>query len=61
MDDLNSLASVLETLVKNDTWRPQEVRAVLRAARALAREKGCPGSFESIFRPGYTPTPPSAA
>lgn len=61
MDDLSSLARVLETLLKNDTWHPQEARAVLRAARALAREKGCPGSFDLLLQPGYTPTPPTAA
>lgn len=61
MDDLNSLAHVLETLLKNDTWHPQEARALLRAARALAREKGRPGGFDLLFQRGYTPTPPSAA
>jgi hypothetical protein len=49
MDDLNRLACVLETLLKRGHWRPGEARAVLRAGRALAREKGCPGLFDRLL------------
>ena len=49
MDDLNSLAHVLEVLLKDGTWRPEEARAVLRAGRALAREKNCPGLFDRLL------------
>ena len=49
MNDLNSLACVLETLLKHSHWRPEEARAVLRAGRALAREKGCPGLFDRLL------------
>lgn len=49
MDDLNSLATILDVLLKGGRWRPEEARAVLRAGRALAREKGCPGLFDRLL------------
>lgn len=62
MDDLHSLAQVLETLLQREQWQPQEARALLRAGRALAREKGCPGTFDQLLAwPQATPPAPSAA
>lgn len=49
MDDLISLAHVLEVLLQGGNWRPEEARAVLRAGRAMAREKGCPGLFDRLM------------
>ena len=60
MEDLNSLACVLETLLKGGNWRPGEARAVLRAGRALAREKGCPGLFDQLLAE-HMPVRPTAA
>jgi hypothetical protein len=60
MDDLNSLACVLETLLTSGHWRPEEARAVLRAGRALAREKGCPGLFDRLLAE-HIPTRPTVA
>jgi hypothetical protein len=60
MDDLNSLAYVLDTLLKGVQWRPEEARAVLRAGRALAREKGCPGLFDRVLAEHMSPRPTAA-
>jgi hypothetical protein len=60
MDDLNSLACVLETLLKGGHWRPEQARAVLRAGRALSREKGCPGLFDRLLA-AHMPTRPTVA
>jgi len=49
MDDINSLVHVLEVLLQGGKWRPEEARAVLRAGRALAREKGAPGLFDRLL------------
>jgi hypothetical protein len=48
MDDLYSLARIMDSLLKTETWRNEEARAVLRAGRALSREKGCPGLFDRL-------------
>ncbi len=57
MDDLHSLAQVLETLLKDEPWQPHEARALLRAGRALARERGCHGTFDQLL-PWRQPEPP---
>jgi hypothetical protein len=58
MDDLHNLAQTLETLLKDAPWQPREARALLRAGRALAREQGCPGTFDQLLQ-WHQPTPPS--
>lgn len=60
MDDLYSLARVLDTLLKAGTWRTEEARAVLRAGRALSREKGCPGLFDRLLSE-HSPVQPTVA
>lgn len=60
MDELCTLAQVLETLLKGEAWRPQEAKAILRAGRALAREKGTPGGFDLLLFEDAS-VPPSAA
>ncbi len=60
MDDLNSLAHVLEVLLSGGKWRPEEARAVLRAGRALAREKNCPGLFDRLLAERMSVRPSAA-
>lgn len=57
MDDLNSLATILDVLLKGGNWRPEQARALLRAGRALAREKGCPGLFDHLLAERIPATP----
>ena len=49
MDDLNSLAHLLVTQLREGSWQPEEARALLRAGRALAREHRCPGMFDRLL------------
>jgi hypothetical protein len=60
MDDLYSLARVMDTILKAGSWRTAEARAILRAGRALAREKGCPGLFDRLLAE-QSPVQPTAA
>lgn len=60
MDDLYSLARIMDSLLKTETWRNEEARAVLRAGRALSREKGCPGLFDRLLAE-QSPVQPTAA